>query len=336
MSSPTLPDRAPDLSLSEGEVACDIYDLGPSRLVHMTGPHYGVAGLVDESLMETASSVDWLARLFALRPEWTINELIRARSGLAASVFGYYEARYGLRFARARVLDLGCGFGASAIQAFDHGASEVLGLDLEDDRLTMARQRLADLGYGDRAHFVKIGVQDELPVKDETFDVVMAMEVFEHVRPDSRRGLLRSLYGKLVAGGVLLVSTPNRLVPKDLHTTGLWFANYVPRSLVTRYARLSPRCRGQTDEELIAAGLLSFSWWEARRCLEGTDAIDLALGSPPCPDRIPSSSRAGALWNRGLYPVWRVGRLLSGRVPFEAFAGHLFLAFRRPEGDTPT
>ncbi|MFI5045834.1 MAG: methyltransferase domain-containing protein [Acidimicrobiia bacterium] len=94
------------------------------------------------------------------------------------------------------VLDLGCSDGqlASRIRALGH---EVTGVDIEKHD-----------GVGERVdRFIEADLDDGLPPGLGTFDVVLAADVFEHVRdPES---LLAECRGHLERGGLVLASVPN-------------------------------------------------------------------------------------------------------------------------------
>lgn len=101
----------------------------------------------------------------------------------------------------ARVLDVGCGEGyGTALLA--GGARHVLGLDY--DAATVAHARTA---YP-QASFVRANLA-ALPVSDRSCDAVVTLQVIEHVwnHPEFLRECRRALR----PGGLLLVTTPNRL-----------------------------------------------------------------------------------------------------------------------------
>jgi glycosyltransferase involved in cell wall biosynthesis len=107
----------------------------------------------------------------------------------------------------SRVLDLGCGPGAVAAQLRAQG-HEVTGVDLEE--APGVRERV-DV-------FVKADLDEGLPPDvGGDYDVVLAADVFEHLREPDR--LLRELRSCLAAGGVVVASVPN-------------FAHWYPRARV--------------------------------------------------------------------------------------------------------
>lgn len=243
----------------------------------------------------------------------------------------FYRDRFGVEITNRRVLELGCGLGASTIKILEEEPLSVVAMDIDGPALELARRRINDFGFTAPTTFIRMSASGVVPVKDASFGLVVAFEVFEHVPPSLRGPLLQELYRKLEPGGHLLVASPNRLSPKDLHTSGLWLINYMPLHIAACYARLaSSRCRGMDNEQLISAGLVPFSWWQARSALKKMGAIDLSQERPDSQGLPPTSSAAGTFWNR----IARgVGKPLSAafRCPPDAFFAHLFLAYQRPE-----
>ena len=96
-----------------------------------------------------------------------------------------------------RVLDLGCRYGALT-RAYVTG-NDVVGVDVDRDALVEA----AKLGIETRW----VDVDEPLPFADESFDVVVAGELLEHVRdPD---GLVVEARRVLRNGGTFVGSVPN-------------------------------------------------------------------------------------------------------------------------------
>jgi SAM-dependent methyltransferase len=96
-----------------------------------------------------------------------------------------------------RVLDLGCRYGA-VTRAYAAG-NDVVGVDVDRDALEGA----AGLGI----ETLWADVEDPLPFEDETFDVIVAGELLEHLRePESVVSEARRV---LRPGGTFVGSVPN-------------------------------------------------------------------------------------------------------------------------------
>ncbi|GLY20921.1 methyltransferase domain-containing protein [Micromonospora sp. NBRC 101691] len=117
----------------------------------------------------------------------------------------------------ARVLDSGCGIGASAVMlAADLGCT-VEGITLSHEQVRRATEKAAAAGVGDRTSFrVLDAMHTDYP--DDTFDVVWSMESCE-LMPDKRAYLAENLR-ILKPGGRLVVATwtsrDDQLDPKEV------------------------------------------------------------------------------------------------------------------------
>lgn len=97
-----------------------------------------------------------------------------------------------------KVLDLGCRDGA--LTAYFSAGNEVWGLDIDQQALNIAA---ANLGI----HVQQADLNGDWPVPANTFDVVVAAEVLEHLYyPDQ---VLQKIYNVLKPGGQLLGSVPH-------------------------------------------------------------------------------------------------------------------------------
>jgi len=102
----------------------------------------------------------------------------------------------------ASVLDAGCGSGYGSAELAKTGAS-VTGADVSGEAVTYAREQFGAQGI----RFVEAPCES-LPFEPESFDLVTAFEVIEHL--ERWQELLTEANRVLKPGGVLLVSTPNR------------------------------------------------------------------------------------------------------------------------------
>lgn len=99
-----------------------------------------------------------------------------------------------------RALDLGCGDGAFTAELAGMGARPV-GADVAEAALERARDRHPDLA------FELVPLDGPLPFADNSFDVVWASEVIEHIGDTGR--WLSEARRVLAPGGRLLITTPS-------------------------------------------------------------------------------------------------------------------------------
>lgn len=79
--------------------------------------------------------------------------------------------------ASTRVLDCGCGLGGTSIWIARERNARVMGIDLLEAQLQRARQEAARAKVLERTEFV-VADYTATPIKGESFDVVLAQEVF--------------------------------------------------------------------------------------------------------------------------------------------------------------
>ena len=97
---------------------------------------------------------------------------------------------------RPRILDVGCGTGANLEMLSQFGEAE--GVDVSMEALAFCRERgLAN---------VHLGAAEKLPYEDESFDLVTALDVVEHL--DDDRAGLREMRRVLRPGGRALLFVP--------------------------------------------------------------------------------------------------------------------------------
>ena len=97
---------------------------------------------------------------------------------------------------RPRILDVGCGTGANLLMLSKFGDAE--GVDVSEDALEFCRERGLDK--------VRLGAAEQLPYEDNTFDLVTAFDVVEHLDDDLAG--LREMQRVLRPGGRVLLFVP--------------------------------------------------------------------------------------------------------------------------------
>ena len=161
-------------------------------------------------------------------------------------------------------LDIGCGMG-SALFALARRARLAVGLDILLTDLLLARKRFLEAGVANVAFLC--GSATDLPLRDETFDILNATDVVEHL-PDQAR-FLAEARRVLRPGGVFFFNSPNRfsLFSPEPHVR-LWFMGWLPRRW------MEPYVRWRLGKPYRSKRLLSL--FELRRLLRGTFGRDFA------------------------------------------------------------
>jgi len=129
-----------------------------------------------------------------------------------------------VKWTDATVLDIACGDARLSAFVAEAGARFVVGVDLSHIGISAGRIRWnrEQRGTLARAAFIQ-GDGLKLPVAGNTFDIVIASEVIEHVN-DPREFIVEASR-PLKQGGTLIVTTPYRLTetPLDPHHTHEYF-----------------------------------------------------------------------------------------------------------------
>jgi len=113
--------------------------------------------------------------------------LIASEGNVARYMNPPHDTAYPLEYAFAllgdvtgkTVLDFGCGSGENSLLLARRGAN-VIGLDISPALLSLASKRLALNGLDGRAQF-KVGSAHDLPLPDESIDIVVGIAILHHV-----------------------------------------------------------------------------------------------------------------------------------------------------------
>ena len=111
-------------------------------------------------------------------------------------------------FREGRVLEAGCGFGATAIvlaQAFPR--SEVVGIDLSGPLLEVASRAVQAAGLGGRVVFERADVQ-QIPYDDDSFDAVINLQMLHIV--EHPVAMLDEMERVLAPAGILFMADIRR------------------------------------------------------------------------------------------------------------------------------
>lgn len=130
-------------------------------------------------------------------------------------------------------LDIGCGSG-SGMATLLKMTDSVVGLDITLSDLILAKNFLEEF-YPDRDYFLIAGVAEHLPLACETFSLVLARDVLEHVT--DQRNLFKEAHRVMLSGKNFLLNTGSRFLLLEPHFL-LPGVGYFPRFLHPFYIRL--------------------------------------------------------------------------------------------------
>lgn len=115
------------------------------------------------------------------------------------------------------VLDVACGTGDFSMEALKHGVKKVIGADISENMLTVAREKAKERKLTEQLDF-RYGDSENLEFPDNTFDAVtvaFGVRNFEHLEKG-----LTEMYRVLKPGGKVVIlefSTPERFPMKQLY-----------------------------------------------------------------------------------------------------------------------
>jgi len=152
-----------------------------------------------------------------------------------------------------RVLDLGCGHGALSLGFAERGAAQVVGLDLDADRIDFAT-RNRNTAFPELTERVQFRCEDVMDMNDQ-FDLIVSKDAFEHI--DDLSGVIRHLHSLLKPGGYLAPGF-----------SPLYFSPFGDHA---RYEVKIPWAHAVTPEKLLV-------WWLNQRTDKGvSNSMDLGL-----------------------------------------------------------
>ncbi|HEY0068717.1 MAG TPA: class I SAM-dependent methyltransferase [Chloroflexia bacterium] len=178
------------------------------------------------------------------------------------------RAVLGSKVAGTRLLDLGAGMGGLSVallREFGGAGLEVQATDYNPDYAQIARLRAQryrlDLP-------ITVAAGEKLPYADGLFDVVLCMDVLEHVQDVD--AVLGEIHRVLKPGGVVLTTVPNRRAFRDPHYH-LPFINWLPAALAERIIERAGRSKseGPLQDRQEHSELNTYTWSAFARLAAG-------------------------------------------------------------------
>lgn len=175
-----------------------------------------------------------------------------------------------------RILDVGCADGVLGSALLARGASEVIGVELDEGAAQRARRRLSRVLCADAE-------SPELPALLGSFDCVIFADVLEHMRdPQAALARYRSC---LRPGGVIVASIPNVRHCSILHmlSEGRW--EYQPQGIMDRthlrfftLAEITRLFEGAGLKPTLAGATMDPRFEDVRKGCAGAGRLDLTFG----------------------------------------------------------
>ena len=140
----------------------------------------------------------------------TLSASLEAR---AIYLYNCYTSISSKKIEHDNYLDVGCGYGVNS-SIFGRDFKDVVCLDLSAKNLEECRRRISSKSNKNLS--LVRGDAQSLPFKRESFDLVSAFSLIEHV-PDKRE-MLKELLRVLKEDGELVLQFPNKYFFMELHT----------------------------------------------------------------------------------------------------------------------
>lgn len=200
----------------------------------------------DEVARFNRLAATWWNSVGPMRPLHVINGL---RLGYVLDQIARCFGRPRDDLARLRIADIGCGAGLMCEPLAVRGA-QVVGVDAAAKSIAAARLH-ANAGHLEIDY--RVGEPDTALQDAERFDVLLLLEVVEHV--DNLRAFVREAARHLKPGGLLLISTINR-TPRSF-LTAIVAAEYIVRLLPRGTHRWAQFVRpDELERAALACGLV--------------------------------------------------------------------------------
>lgn len=133
-----------------------------------------------------------------------------------------------------KILDIGCSFGSILCYLKSKGISS-FGIEPDTFRRDIAQKRIDATGNQDVKTTIHTGVGENLPFKDNSFDIVILKEILEHV--SNPQQVLDEGFRVLNPSGLMYISAPNYIwMFKEPHYSVPWMPLF-PKSIAKLYLK---------------------------------------------------------------------------------------------------
>jgi ubiquinone/menaquinone biosynthesis C-methylase UbiE len=189
------------------------------------------------------------------------------------SFFQYFQGNLRVEDLSGKdVLDIGCGHGGrTAYYLLRGNPHSITGNEISFHRVSVADKSAKQICKDERMAFV-VGFGETLPFKDESFDVILSYDVFEHVQDLPK--VLAECFRVLKRGGKLYALFPPYYGARSHHldfVTTIPFLHHIfsPKVLVEAANQLTKEQRAFRDE-LLPMPVRSYQGREVLPRLNGT------------------------------------------------------------------
>jgi ubiquinone/menaquinone biosynthesis C-methylase UbiE len=146
-----------------------------------------------------------------------------------------------------KILEVGCGIG-TVVNELSKKGHDIIGIDISGEAIEYGRKKYGDIS-------LDIQAAETLPYEDESFNVVLSFDVFEHIAAIDKH--ISEVRRVLRPGGYYLFQTPNKysnIIYEILWTKSLQWRQYHPslhspgqlrrrmarHSFETRFVKMNP------------------------------------------------------------------------------------------------
>lgn len=136
-----------------------------------------------------------------------------------------------------KILELGCGIGSVVFELTTQGHN-IIGRDISREAITYGLKKYGDIN-------LKVEAAEELHFENETFDIVLSFDLFEHIAQVDRH--ISEVFRVLRPDGYYLFQTPNKY-------SNATFETLTKKSLKWRRAHPSLHTPGQLRRRLSRHG----------------------------------------------------------------------------------